>query len=146
MTVTNHALTGALVATSVANPIIGLALALLSHFVIDTLPHWDHQVNKNLQRFVDVGDGVLAITLSVAIAWFIADHTWVILGGALMGVAPDLMWLPEILKGKKVKMKGKRLLYRVRRWHHSIQWSESPKGLLLEILFFILIINLIFLP
>lgn len=146
MTATNHALTGALVAISISNPLIGLPLAFMSHFIIDMLPHWDHKARADLQKFIDAGDVLLAGLLVVSIALVMSDQAALILTGALLGTLPDAMWLPEILQGRKVKMKGSQLIYRIRRWHQGIQWSETPKGLFVEVLWFILVLNLIFLP
>lgn len=38
---TPHLLVGAAIVKAVPNPAISLPLALLSHFVLDTIPHWD---------------------------------------------------------------------------------------------------------
>jgi hypothetical protein len=75
-----------------------------------------------------------------------SDQAALILTGALLGALPDAMWLPETLQGRRVKMKGRQLIYRIRRWHHGIQLSETPRGLFVEVLWFILVLNLIFLP
>ena len=41
MTATAHALIGASLATKIPNPLIGIPAAILSHFVVDLIPHWD---------------------------------------------------------------------------------------------------------
>ena len=41
MTATNHALTGATIATLVRQPYLAIPLAFLSHFFCDALPHFD---------------------------------------------------------------------------------------------------------
>ncbi len=45
MTATAHALIGASIATKIVNPIIGIPLAIASHFVADLIPHWDAGTN-----------------------------------------------------------------------------------------------------
>lgn len=53
MTATAHALIGASIASKVVNPIIGIPLAVVSHFVADLIPHWDAGTNhrqKSLTR------------------------------------------------------------------------------------------------
>lgn len=45
MTATAHALIGASIAVKVANPLIGIPLAIASHFVADLIPHWDAGTN-----------------------------------------------------------------------------------------------------
>lgn len=53
MTATAHALIGASIATKIANPYVGIPLAILSHFIADLVPHWDAGTNhrdKSLSR------------------------------------------------------------------------------------------------
>src|SRR3989344_2191181 len=45
MTATAHALIGASIAVKVVNPILGIPLAIISHFVADLIPHWDAGTN-----------------------------------------------------------------------------------------------------
>ena len=45
MTATAHALIGASLAVRIANPIIGIPIAILSHFAADLIPHWDAGTN-----------------------------------------------------------------------------------------------------
>src|SRR3989344_6063168 len=45
MTATAHALIGASIAAKVVNPIFGIPLAIISHFVADLVPHWDAGTN-----------------------------------------------------------------------------------------------------
>lgn len=45
MTATAHALIGASIAVKVANPLLGIPLAIASHFAADLIPHWDAGTN-----------------------------------------------------------------------------------------------------
>jgi len=45
MTATAHALIGASIAAKFTNPLLGIPLAILSHFVADMIPHWDAGTN-----------------------------------------------------------------------------------------------------
>lgn len=45
MTATAHALIGASLAVKIVNPVIGIPLAILSHFIADLIPHWDEGTN-----------------------------------------------------------------------------------------------------
>lgn len=45
MTATAHALIGASLAVRVVNPVIGIPLAIASHFIADLIPHWDEGTN-----------------------------------------------------------------------------------------------------
>lgn len=53
MTATAHALIGASLASRIANPLWGIPIAILSHFVADLVPHWDAGTNhrqKSMMR------------------------------------------------------------------------------------------------
>ncbi len=55
MTATAHALIGASLAAKITNPIIGIPLAVFSHFAADLIPHWDAGTNhkkKTQRRYV----------------------------------------------------------------------------------------------
>ncbi len=45
MTATAHALIGASLAAKVVNPLLGIPLAIISHFILDLVPHWDAGTN-----------------------------------------------------------------------------------------------------
>ena len=46
MTATAHALIGASLAVKFANPLLGIPLAIASHFIADLIPHWDAGTNR----------------------------------------------------------------------------------------------------
>ena len=53
MTATAHALIGASIAARVTNPLLGIPLAIASHFIADLIPHWDEGTNhrkKSIER------------------------------------------------------------------------------------------------
>ena len=53
MTATAHALIGASLAVKITNPLLGIPLAVISHFVADLIPHWDAGTNhqkKSMMR------------------------------------------------------------------------------------------------
>ena len=45
MTATAHALIGASLATKITDPLVGIPLAIVSHFIADLIPHWDEGTN-----------------------------------------------------------------------------------------------------
>ena len=72
MTATAHALVGGAIASSIPDPVLGLSLALVSHPILDMVPHWDFgkgwrnksKVNFFLEGVFDLGVGlVLAYAL-----------------------------------------------------------------------------------
>ncbi|MEK7581265.1 MAG: hypothetical protein AAB512_03195 [Patescibacteria group bacterium] len=63
MTATAHALIGASFATIISNPIIGVPVAFISHFIADFIPHWDagtnHRNKSNLRLKIEATFDVL---------------------------------------------------------------------------------------
>ncbi len=136
MTATNHAITGAVIAVTFSSPWLALPAALLSHFVLDAVPHWDYQLKLAAKRAVMAGDLLLAAIIILAVAFFAGTFNapvWVIVACGALAVVPDAMWLPHILRGRPIPMGDDRPLYYARRFHRWIQWSETKRlGILTE--------------
>jgi hypothetical protein len=45
MTATSHALIGTVIAAKIGNPALGIPLAIASHVIADSIPHWDTATN-----------------------------------------------------------------------------------------------------
>lgn len=68
MTATAHALIGASIAVKVTNPLLGIPLAILSHFVADLIPHWDARTNhKQKSRTKLVIEATIDVLLGFAL-------------------------------------------------------------------------------
>lgn len=140
MTATNHALTGAVIALAVKQPVLAVPLAFVSHFVLDAIPHFgihedDHGKRNShwLFRTVISIDTVLAVTMLITIP-LLASETiswWVILLGMLAGIAPDSIWIYRFIRNMRNKLV--RPYGRVAKFHQDIQWSEKPWGLSVEV-------------
>jgi hypothetical protein len=92
MTATNHALTGAIVATVVSVPWLAIPLAFASHFVLDSLPHYGEKKlngNKFLYR-VWVVDGSALLVLFVLL---LLNQQWMAMLGAFTAISPDFAWV-----------------------------------------------------
>lgn len=146
MTATNHALTGVAIAVAVRHPAIALPLALLSHFGLDALPHWDYSLKFSLKKYVMLADVGFALLLTLFAAFIITAPvaTWVVFASAILGMLPDAMWLPHILKGRPIPHDGDLPLYVARRFHRWIQWSETKQGIYIEMMWFSFIFAYIF--
>lgn len=145
MTGLNHAVTGVLVAVAIKQPAVALPAAFLSHFVIDMLPHWDYKVpGLAKMRHLVTGVDLLASTwLIILLAFLLPSHGWLALFGGFLSILPDTMWLPYILHGKSSPMHKNTPLHMTRRFHSKIQWSESQLGLIVEIIWFVLMLLLL---
>lgn len=47
---TPHVLIGAAIATKVGNPFLAIPLAFASHFVLETVPHWNPHLNTETKK------------------------------------------------------------------------------------------------
>ena len=139
MTATNHALTGAVVALAIKEPLLVLPLAILSHFILDALPHFgiheeDHEKRNShwLFRTVVSIDTVVVISMLVAVP-LLANagmNGWIILLGMLGGLSPDFVW---IYRHIRLMLKKPILPYgKISSFHQRIQWFERPWGLPVE--------------
>ena len=132
MTATNHALTGALIGLTIANPLIALPLAFVSHFMLDATPHYDlpgdepTRLQAHRFRYHLAVDTSLCVLLVVALAWTQPKHWLVAAVAAFLATSPNLFWLPKFLRiqrtGKVLPTKNWFL-----RFHSWIQWKTGPK-------------------
>lgn len=72
MTSTAHALVAGAIAAHVSNPAEAIGLALVSHYVMDSIPHWDFGTNwrnrpKKYTGVYAIGETLFGIGLSYAV-------------------------------------------------------------------------------
>ena len=98
MTATAHALVAGAIASSVSNPTIGMSLSLISHPLLDMIPHWDAAVGWRLKTkkrlFLESSaDFIIGFGLSYLI---FGQHInlWYFLACVLISEGPDLMEIP----------------------------------------------------
>ncbi|MDB5254000.1 MAG: hypothetical protein JWL80_66 [Parcubacteria group bacterium] len=109
MVLSTHAVVGAAVATLIpTHPILGGVLAIVSHFALDAIPHWDYKVLSDsltpdrhgklrfdttlLIDFIRIGGDFF---LGILAAWFFLSspiHPWIWIIGVAGGVFPDFLW------------------------------------------------------
>ncbi len=132
MTATNHVLTGALLGLTIHQPLPAIALALISHFILDSLPHYG-DTNHVMKRFLIVlsSDMTAASLLLMTLAVIQPPHWQLSLICAIVAASPDLMWLPGFtrdLRGMAAKPKGS-----IQQFHKNIQWGEKRQNYPAEI-------------
>jgi hypothetical protein len=141
MTATNHAITGALIGLTVHNPTLAIPLAFLSHFALDALPHYGYRGDE--RQFYK--NNMFAVMLSVDAAMcgllvlvlFVASpvNVYLAIVCAFIATSPDFMWVGRyiaVLKGKAFPVYKNPLV----KFHSWIQWSQTPIGAIVEILWF----------
>jgi len=95
----SHAVTGAFIATKVANPLIAIPLILTAHYLEDAVPHWDvgTGMSKGLKsptlalrhEFIDLALAGLLVILMFRNSGI--TPYW----GAFLGLLPDFLEAPR---------------------------------------------------
>ncbi len=128
----NHTVTGAAVGAAIGNPFLALPAALLSHLVLDIIPHaGDERVHKGSARFKIelLVDAALSAGFLLALALLQPPGWQLLIACGILGAAPDLLWFPYWvweLQGTPRKLDP------VGRFLAWIQWSEKPWGYYVE--------------
>jgi hypothetical protein len=137
MTGTNHALTGAVIAGVIGVPILAAPVAFLSHFVLDSLPHFGEEVSP-LTKFTKKVWLLDFIVLLVFLGFLVVTSNWLLLVGALFAILPDFAWVYRfVFKEKLGKIKPSKM-NKLNSFHSSIQNYETKEGIAVEIVWFIL--------
>jgi hypothetical protein len=136
MTATNHTITGVLIGLTIPQPVIAVVVAVLSHFVLDALPHYsDPKLHgKKLIPILTLDASVALIVLGSMVV--VQPQHWLL--AIVCGIAaasPDLMWFPLWLC--EVLGRPKKPLNAIQRFHSKIQWAEKPYNYHYEFIWFI---------
>lgn len=129
MTGFNHAATGAIIAIVIKKPELALPLAFLSHFLLDSLPHYGvpterRKIYKSFYRML-ASDAVL---LPVLLTALLVHDLYLAAGCAVIAVSPDIVWLPRFLKEHLFEAPPSLPADPFSRFHKKIQWGERPWG------------------
>lgn len=106
MTATAHALIGASIAARVANPLLGIPIAIISHFIADLIPHWDEGTNhrqKSLTRFRSeaAADVIFGFALTFLIFKNVVDPTY-LFAMVIASQLPDWLETPLLMFNVKI--------------------------------------------
>lgn len=143
MTAPNHALTGALIGMAVGNPVLAVALAFLSHFVCDAIPHYDppgdaaHRISSKrlIIEQILIG-GAICFFLVVCLALAQPGHWLLAAICAFAATSPDFFWIPRWLHVRKTHHDLSRMNPFLR-FHAWIQWKTGPRLIALELAWFV---------
>lgn len=139
MTLSTHAVVGAGIAiVTKANPVIAFVLGFASHFILDSIPHWDYPIRSDLSQVRFSRDVLFAraflrdiafITFDalfgLCIVYFLLLHHSVfgssIFVSALWGAAGAMV--PDLLQFVYMKWKREPLIS-LQRFHADIMHAE----------------------
>lgn len=101
MTATAHALIGGVIASSVANPALGITLSAISHPIADMIPHWDFGLGwkkkgKVLLFLQSMGDLIFGVVLTFLIFGGSTDRLYLFMC-ILISESWDILQMPYLL-------------------------------------------------
>jgi len=133
MTATNHSITAANLALITKTWWI-LPIALISHFVLDALPHFGSTKGKDIdKKFIVVYtiDFILLCSLWLIVLLVTGHFRYLVIAAMTAAALPDVVWIYRlILKLRKKIVPKKNILTR---FHTAIQWGERSWGWTIEL-------------
>lgn len=143
MTATNHALTGAAIATLVRQPYLAIPLAFVSHFACDALPHFGINLkfgNKQMWRYLFAEFIAMLLLSTFLLVSGTSEPIFLLIVCAVVAMSPDLSWY---YYGKKGKLGKVSQLDPLNRFHSKIQWSQTKLGIIPEILWASVMVSIV---
>ncbi len=146
MTSSNHALTGAVIALSLQQPLLALPLAFVSHFALDALPHFgvsEESLTRNRLWFMRLFWPLDALILLALFAYVLFNAGWginipIVFASMFLATSPDLAWIYRFALKEKWGKLSRPPMNAFNRFHANIQWGERPWGIVIELVWFIL--------
>lgn len=140
MTLTAHSLIAAAIVSKVTNPVIGLPLVLVSHFVFDKVPHYDVMTNKgkthsqiSRDTFLDM---ILGFISAGAVFYLIPGINPVYFFLAIfVSQSPDLSEAPYIFP--QISNPVSTAVYNFQHYVHDIWFDarlDAPWGIVTQII------------
>jgi hypothetical protein len=137
----NHALVGGLIGTVLPLP-VAIPVALASHFILDSLPHYGIPNNfRDIPRFWKVLFTVDALA-TLALIWVpLSRQHYGVLACGFAAVVPDFVWVAQVVKTKSFTLSRHENWFT--RWHAKIQHFERPWGVYIELPFAVVLFPLV---
>lgn len=157
MTATAHALVGAAIASRFPDPIIAPILSLFSHFVLDSIPHWDFGTNwANRAKWLTGTLAIIETMIGLTLAYFLFAQKAPLPTLVLSIIASELPdwleapWFIFFVKGKTEHVTDKRgilpttfhTIYKYTNLFHTR--AQLPFGLITQVatvLFFLFLLS-----
>lgn len=133
----NHVLAGTAIGLAVKEPLLAAPLAFLSHFVLDTIPHFQYSWPGWKFRTIWAIDAITSSLALLLLTWAEPSLAFAILVGGVFAELPDVFWLYE-----RFALKGRQSSFWYFKIHRTIQWSETQRGLFYEIGYLAILIAL----
>lgn len=123
MTGVTHTAVGAAVGRFIPNPILALFAGVLSHLLIDKIPHFWPESKKS-QDIMIVLDGALSLTLFLVLVFSPLENKTPLLYGAIGGASVDLVFVILPMFWKSFYSNPVRVWHEKRQsHHHNLTWA-----------------------
>ncbi len=137
---------GAGIALILQEPLLALPLAFLSHFVLDSLPHYGIVGDEGYYAIIKYPQTKVMVALdlvgSIVLLILLRNQPWYVFAAMFLAVSPDFIWLYRYFwfekKGKKPPLPGP-----LTKFHQKIQWGERIWGVYVELPVALILITLI---
>jgi hypothetical protein len=141
-----HILIGMIIGVKFKSPWLIIPIAIMSHFILDAIPHWDGNFDK--KKFKKTGKATITDTdmivklfdvvasVTVLIYFYAQNDRKLMLLGAVMAILPDLSKIGYLTSLRNTKGYMHFIMF-----HNNIQKETTmEKGLSIQAICFILLI------
>lgn len=107
---TAHTLVAGAIAAKIGNPALALPLSFASHFILDSIPHWDFGTNwRKRTKFATGAFAIVDTVVGLSLAWIIFApkvQPLLLAGCLLLSVIPDWLEAPWYIFFANANHKG----------------------------------------
>jgi len=136
MLVITHAMVGGFVASKISDPFISSPLLIVSHFILDRIPHWDLGTGfRKRKKIVNFLLGWTDLIGGIALCWFIFQKNFsfnpMLWTGVFFSLLPDFLEFPALFFDWRFFPFDKIELIHSHYFHRK---EKFPQGLIPQIL------------
>lgn len=129
MILTTHLVAGAVIATKINNPVLGLFLAFLSHYFLDFICHREYNINNIIEKqwkksrfdFLKV---FLDISLGVLLILFFSKNLSIALLGGFFSILADGFTILNLIFSNKLLQTHNNFHQKI----HFLKYKKIPFG------------------
>lgn len=133
----NHALAGAVIGTMITVPVVAIPVAFMSHFALDTFPHFGIDQKTDIKQPWFQKLLVLDIVFCLALVSVLAvrhPNGWLLTAAcAFIAASPDFTSIPRFYRMKRSGNTSRKTHSSFVKFHDEIQ-NEKPIGAVIELL------------
>ncbi len=140
MTATAHALIGGALAAAFKDPALGISLSLLSHPLLDMIPHWDEGWGwRDKEKIRLFAECTIDLSAGVLLTYFMfggSVHSWYLLACIGAAVSWDVLEAPYLILNWKFFPFN--MFYKLQ--HHIQGKAALPWGIVTQVVTVVLVV------